>query len=584
VSTNAPHRAIYRRWRAQTFEQIVGQEATVTSLRNAVRSGRLAHGLLFVGPRGTGKTSTARIVAKAVNCLAPADGEPDDACEPCVEIREGRALDVVEMDAASNNKVDDMRECLPRVWTAPSSLRRKVFIVDEVQRIKEGWDVLLKTLEEPPDHVVFIFCTTDAGGVRPAVLSRLQRFDFSRLTEPQIAGKLRTILAADGREADADAIALLARLADGGMRDAESMLDQLLSGGDERLTAARVRDQLGLADEEAVTTFLVALVGGDPLPGIGVLDALDERGRDLRAFMDQCVDALRLAIVASLGPAAGRAAVPLGDRPSASLAAAARRIVAVDPARVGRGGLRFELELALLAAGTAAATGPVPADAPIPRMTGGPAVTGGPDPRLASRRPSGVEPAPDGTSRARDSGSPRPDAPGPTPPPRTRPSGDGALPGPSAPPATLDLPATPRAAAPRPAPTAPGDSAAAPRGGATPIDLDAVLAAWPEIVAVIGENPPSKPIIIACAPIAVDDGIVTVAFPEAQGFLRERAEKRREVIERGFDAALGRRVGVRFVTSNVVPAMPSEERDAERLLSEARRIFADEIAGIADVE
>jgi DNA polymerase-3 subunit gamma/tau len=541
VSTNAPHRAIYRRWRAQTFEQIVGQEATVTSLRNAVRSGRLAHGLLFVGPRGTGKTSTARIVAKAVNCLAPADGEPDDVCEPCVDIREGRALDVVEMDAASNNKVDDMREFLPRVWTAPSSLRRKVFIVDEVQRIKEGWDVLLKTLEEPPDHVVFIFCTTDAGGVRPAVLSRLQRFDFTRLTEPQIAGKLRTILAADGREADDDAIALLSRLADGGMRDAESMLDQLLSGGDERLTAARVRDQLGLADDEAVATFLAALVDGDPLPGIRVLDALDERGRDLRAFVDQCVDALRLAIVASIGPAAGRSAVALGDRPAPALAAAARRLVAVDPARVGRGGLRFELELALLAAG----------DRPTPVA-----------------EPAAAVPTRTPAERARPA----------------RPASPAASPSPASAPAPPASPAPSSAASPAAPPAAEVPSRAPRQDPETPIDLDVVLAAWPRIVAMVGENPPSKPIIVACAPIGVDDGIVTVAFPEAQSFLRERAEKRREVIERGFDAALGRRVGIRFVTSNVVPALPAEERDAERLLSEARRIFADDIAGIADVD
>ncbi len=555
MSTNAPHRAIYRRWRAQTFAQIVGQDATVTSLRNAVRSGRLSHGLLFVGPRGTGKTSTARIVAKAVNCLAPADGEPCDTCEPCVEIREGRALDVVEMDAASNNKVEDMRDFLPRVWTAPSSLRRKVFIVDEVQRIRDGWDVLLKTLEEPPDHVVFIFCTTDAGGVRPAVLSRLQRFDFTRLSEPQIAGKLRTILAADGREADDDAIALLARLADGGMRDAESMLDQLLSGGDERLTAARVRDQLGLADDEAVTAFLASLADGDPLPGLAVLDALDERGRDLRAFVDQCVDALRAAIVAALGPPAGRDVTPLGDRSAPALASAARRLVAADPSRLGRGGLRFELELALLAA----AERPSGATATIPPTSMHPLAAAPPPPARAADSPAA-------STRAASAG-PAITASTPAPP------------RPATPPA---IPAS------TPAATAPATPAVEPRDArpdaSAPVDLEAVLAAWPEIVAIVGENPPAKPIITACAPIAADDGVVTVAFPEAQAFLRERAEKRRDVIERGFDAALGRKVVVRFVTSNVVPAMPAEEREAERLLAEARRIFADDIAGIAEVD
>jgi DNA polymerase III, subunit gamma and tau len=289
----APHRAPYRRWRAQTFGEIVGQEAVVTTLRNAVRTNRLAHGLLFVGPRGTGKTSLARIVAKAINCPNVRDGEPCDTCEACAAIRDGRALDVIEMDAASNNKVDDMRELLERTWTAPSDLTRKVYIVDEVQRIKEGWDVLLKTLEEPPDHVVFIFCTTDASQIRPAVLSRVQRFDFTRLSVEQIVGKLDRILAADGRTAEPGAVLLVARLAAGGMRDAESILDQLLASGDDLLTEARVGDLLGLVDAETVTAFLDALVRGKALAGLAAIDGLEERGRDLHVFLDQVVDAVR---------------------------------------------------------------------------------------------------------------------------------------------------------------------------------------------------------------------------------------------------------------------------------------------------
>jgi DNA polymerase III subunit gamma/tau len=254
MSTSAParptHQALYRRWRAQTFAEIVGQEAVVETLRNAVRLGRLAHGLLFVGPRGTGKTSMARIVAKAVNCLNLQDGEPCDACEPCVAIREGRALDVVELDAASNNRVDDMRELLPRVYTAAADLRRKVFIIDEVQRIKEGWDVLLKTLEEPPDDVLFVFCTTDPSQIRPAVVSRLQRYTYRPLSERQIEGKLRRIVDAEQRVISDDAIELIAQRAAGGMRDAESMLDQVLAAGSQSIEADDVRLLLGLADRQ----------------------------------------------------------------------------------------------------------------------------------------------------------------------------------------------------------------------------------------------------------------------------------------------------------------------------------------------
>ena len=289
--------AIYRRFRAQTFSQIVGQDAVVQTLRNAVRLDRVGHAFLFVGPRGTGKTSMARILAKAVNCPDLRDGEPCDVCPSCVAIREGRALDVVELDAASNNKVDDMRELVPRVYTAAADLARKVFIIDEVQRIKEGWDVLLKTLEEPPEGVLFVFCTTDPSQIRPAVVSRLQRFTFRPLAVPEIEGKLRRILAAEGRQVEPEAVALVAHMAGGGMRDAESMLDQVLVSADDPITVASVADLLGLADGAMVDRFLEALVEGDVLAGIEVLDGLETEGRDLVAFSEQLVTRLRAELV-----------------------------------------------------------------------------------------------------------------------------------------------------------------------------------------------------------------------------------------------------------------------------------------------
>ena len=389
MTPTPPHQAIYRRWRAQTFGQIVGQKAVVETLRNGIRSGRSAHAYLFVGPRGTGKTSMARILAKALNCTDLRDGEPCDVCPSCVAIREGRALDVSEMDAASNNRVDDMRELLPRIYTTPSDLKRKVFIVDEVQRIREGWDVLLKTLEEPPDHVVFLFCTTDASQIRPAVLSRVQRFDFRRMTVPEISGKLRTILVGDGREAEPEAIDLIARLAAGGMRDAESMLDQLLSTDSGSLTAEHVREVLGLVDEETVEAFLMALVRGDAVAGIDLLDGLEEHGRDLRAFNEQAVERLRGALVASLGRGPHTGLASIGP---AALAVAARRLSSIDPTRPGPGGLRLQLELALLEPG--AAQGTVLPAAPVERATVPAAVARANPPAAAPTRPAAPAPAP----------------------------------------------------------------------------------------------------------------------------------------------------------------------------------------------
>ncbi len=554
----APHQAIYRRWRAQTFAQIVGQTAVVQTLRNAVRSGRVAHAVLFVGPRGTGKTSLARILAKAINCTNLQDGDPCDACPSCVAIREGRALDLVEIDAASNRGIDAIRELRERINYAPTDLRRKVYILDEAHQItKDAWNALLKSLEEPPDFVVFMFASTHPQDFPPAVLSRLQRFDVRRLTTEEIEGKLTRILESDGRAADPAAIHLIARLAAGGMRDAESMLDQLLAAGSERLDEATVRDLLGLATAEAIDGYLGALVAGDVAAGVRILDALEDRGRDLRAFMDQVVDAVRSGLVggatsASSGPAAAHAVTDLVH--------IARRLGAIDPTRAGIGGLRLQLELALFPAETvptrsvAAPQRAAPAPAPSrPRslVSNAPQVSEAGGPAEASQTASGAAPAPGGSASPAAETAPRP-SPAPSPARRVVTKYDTSRP--------VDV--------------------AAPPGS----DLATLRQRWPEVVTRISEHPPTKPLITVCRPISVEDGIVTLGFPEDQGFLRTVAERRRTVLEEGIAAVLGHPVGVRCVATNLdlVPELPADA-EAAFVLAEARRIFGSDESDAAEV-
>ena len=269
----AAYRVLARKYRPQTFAELIGQDAMVQTLGNAIKRDRLAHAFLMTGVRGVGKTSTARLIAKALNCIGP-DGQggptidPCGQCEPCVAIAEGRHIDVIEMDAASHTGVDDVREIIEAVRYSAVSARYKIYIIDEVHMLsKNAFNALLKTLEEPPGHVKFLFATTEVNKVPITVLSRCQRFDLKRITPELLAENFRMICTNEGVEAEDEALALIAQAAEGSARDGQSILDQAISHadmeGNGKVTAAQVRDMLGLSDRGAVRRLFGLILAGD---------------------------------------------------------------------------------------------------------------------------------------------------------------------------------------------------------------------------------------------------------------------------------------------------------------------------------
>lgn len=311
---SSSYQVIARKWRPQTFEDVVGQDHVVRTLRNAIKRDRIAHAYLFVGPRGTGKTSTARIFAKALNCT---DGPKADfdVNDPIVQsIGEGSSMDVIEIDGASNNSVDQIRELRDDVRYAPTQGKFKVYIIDEVHMLSnQAFNALLKTLEEPPEHVKFVFATTDVQKVLPTIISRCQRFDLKPIAADLIVGRLKQIATEEKIEVTDEALACIARMADGGLRDAQSIFDQMISFCGTEITEPDVLDVYGLVSSETVAGLAGALAAGDHQTIIKVIDECDAAGRDLVRMLADLQAYVRTALLDAIAQG-GRTSM-LGDTP-----------------------------------------------------------------------------------------------------------------------------------------------------------------------------------------------------------------------------------------------------------------------------
>ncbi|PKN81713.1 MAG: DNA polymerase III subunit gamma/tau, partial [Chloroflexi bacterium HGW-Chloroflexi-9] len=391
---------LYRKWRPRRFADVVGQDPVVQTLRNAVAAGTPAHAYLLSGPRGTGKTTTGRILAKALNCATPVGGEPCDACQSCRDYDDGRAIDLIELDAASNRGIDEIRGLRESAGYAPAGGRYKVYLIDEVHMLTDAaFNALLKTLEEPPPHVIFILATTEPHKLPATILSRCQRFDLRRATIEGLVYRLRIIGDGEGFEVAEGGYDLIAKQANGAWRDAVNLLDQLVAYHGTKLSLDDVRSGLGLVVHERATDLARAAINKDLKAGLTLLAAARDDGVEVRAFAKEVVTVLRTILLLKAG-ASEQAALSDAQLEELNGIASQAGVAEIVAALQAFGDLDFqgdaydslpaEIAFASLATGlSTAATAPIA----VPAMSG-------PAPRGAPIRPGG------GAQAARAAGSP----------------------------------------------------------------------------------------------------------------------------------------------------------------------------------
>jgi DNA polymerase-3 subunit gamma/tau len=528
--------ALYRRYRSQTFAEVIGQDHVTRTLKNAIANGQVAHAYLLAGARGIGKTSIARIIAKAVNCPKAKHGDPCDACESCIAIRDGRYLDLIEIDAASNRGIDEMRDLREKVRFAPSMGQYKVYVIDEAHQLtSEAFNALLKTLEEPPPHVIFVLATTESQKIPATIVSRTQRFDLRRIPHQKMVQQLAAIAKSEKWQVEPAALEAISRHAQGSLRDAESILDQVASYAEGKVRVGDVDELLGATDWEETSALFDAIAANDAAKAVGLVRTLVDDGRDLRLFVRRAMDHLRALVLVRASdtlPETATESIAVVLRAQAPLfsldrlAKIAHRLIEAEvQLRTGEG-TPLPLELALLDLTTESAPPASAPKQPAPQSAPAKAVA----PTRAAQTP-------------------------PQPAPRSQP--------------VVDL-AERRAQQPPRRTEAAADRSA---GAASPgVTLERVRSAWDQLLERAQERSIAKAAqLVKAEPVAIEGGTIVLAFSDE--FARQMWDRQRPELERDLGELVGTAMRVRCVKQPAAAATNQQPATEDPMLRAALETF-----------